>query len=143
MSTWTKTMAIAAMVMLSLTCAAQDDPEYRHEVGVGAGMAGYLGDYNGSLTRGMQPAASLMWRYNIDPWMALRLNMGYEKTKGSSRNVDTWYPETAQGEYTFSNSLYDISIVYEYNFHEYKQLGFTDKEQLQCGRWLQREHSAL
>lgn len=106
------------MAMLSLTCAAQDDPEYRYEIGVGAGMAGYLGDYNGSLTRGLQPAASLMGRYNMNPWMALRLNMGYGKLKGSSKNVDTWYPETGtdQNEYTFNNSLYDLSLTYEYNF---------------------------
>ncbi len=111
-----KTLAITAMTMLSLTCAAQDDPEYRYEVGVGVAMAGYLGDYNGSLTRGLQPAASLMGRYNMNPWMALRLNIGYAKLKGSSSNVETWYPGTDQSGYTFNNSLYDLSLAYEYNF---------------------------
>ena len=114
-----KAIAITAMMMLSLTCAAQDDPEYRYEVGVGVGMTGYLGDYNGSLTRGLQPSASFMGRYNINPWMALRLGIGYGKLKGSSRNVDTWYPETSEREYSFNNSLYDLSLVYEYNFLPY------------------------
>lgn len=111
-----KTMAMAAMAMLSLTCSAQDDPEYRYEVGAGVGMTGYLGDYNGSLTRGLQPAASLMGRYNMNPWMALRLNIGHGNMKGGSRNVETWYLVTEQHEYTFDNSLYELSLVYEYNF---------------------------
>lgn len=116
MSNKAKTIAIAAMAMLSLTCAAQDDPEYRYEIGVGVGTTGYLGDYNGSLTRGLQPAASLLGRYNINPWMALRMNLGYGKMKGSSKNVETWYPATEHREYAFNNSLYDLSVAYEYNF---------------------------
>lgn len=107
------------MTMLSLACAAQDDPEYRYEIGAGVGMAGYLGDYNGSLARGMQPAASIVGRYNMNPWMALRLNIGYGKMKGASKNADTWYPTTDQPGYTFNNSLYDLSVVYEYNFLPY------------------------
>jgi opacity protein-like surface antigen len=119
MGIWAKTIAITAMTMLSLACAAQDDPEYRYEIGAGVGMAGYLGDYNGSLARGMQPAASIVGRYNMNPWMALRLNIGYGKMKGASKNADTWYPTTDQLGYTFNNSLYDLSVVYEYNFMPY------------------------
>ena len=62
---------VITALLLAGRVQAQDDPEYRFEVGAGVGMTGYLGDYNGSLTRDLQPAASLMGRYNFNPWMAL------------------------------------------------------------------------
>ena len=37
------------------TLKAQDAPEYRLEVGSGAGVVTYLGDFNSSLTENMQP----------------------------------------------------------------------------------------
>lgn len=81
-------IAIVAL-LLCMNVQAQDDPEYRFEVGAGFGMTGYLGDYNGSLTKDLQPAASFVGRYNFNPWMALRLNIGYGKLKGSSDDVKT------------------------------------------------------
>lgn len=109
-------MATATMAMLALTSAAQDDPEYKYEIGIGAGAMGYLGDYNGSLANDMQLGASIVGRYNINPWMALRLNMGFGKLKGTSRDVETWYPQNDNDTYSFNNNLYDLSMEYEYNF---------------------------
>lgn len=50
------TILTLILIMASLTNAmAQDDPEFRREIGIGVGMSNYLGDFNGSLTKGMQP----------------------------------------------------------------------------------------
>lgn len=37
--------------MAIVPAKAQEDPEYRMEIGVGGGLMGYLGDFNGNLTK--------------------------------------------------------------------------------------------
>ncbi len=98
---------------------AQDDPEYRMEIGAGVGMMGYLGDFNGKLTKDLQPMASLMARRVFNPYSALRLNIGMGKMKGTSADAETYYPDYAETPYEFDNSLYDVSVAYEYNFWPY------------------------
>lgn len=107
------------VVGTSLAAHAQDDPEYRMEIGGGVGLTGYLGDFNGNLTKDLQPMASVMWRYIFNPWTALRTDVSYGKMKGSSEDVETWYPDYADNPYQFSNTLYDLSVTYEYNFLPY------------------------
>lgn len=98
---------------------AQDDPEYRMEIGVGTGLNGYLGDFNGKLTRDLQPMATALARYVFNPYMALRMNVSYGTMKGSSADVETYYPDYAETPYTFKNALYDVCVTYEYNFWPY------------------------
>lgn len=112
-------VAFCLLIAGAGTLHAQDDPEYRMEVGVGGGMVGYLGDFNGNLTKDLQGGVSLLGRYNFNPWMALRLNFGYGKLKGSSSDTKTYYPEYVDNPYSFSNKLYDLSVTYEYNFWPY------------------------
>ena len=113
---------IASLVLLAtmvIPSTAQDDSEYRLEVGVGAGAMGYLGDFNGSLTKDLQPAVSLTGRYVFNPYMALRINVAKGTMKGSSADVETYYPDMADQPYSFNNSLYDASVLYELNFWPY------------------------
>lgn len=114
-----KITILIALMALTQPATAQDDPEYRLEVGAGVGMTGYLGDFNGNLTKSLQPMVSLSGRYVFNPWMALRLNLGYGKMKGSSSDVDTYYPDYAEEAYKFDNTLYDMAVTYEYNFMPY------------------------
>ena len=39
---------------------AQTDDQYRMEIGVGAGLMSYQGDFNGSIMKNQQPMASLV-----------------------------------------------------------------------------------
>lgn len=114
-----KITILLALMALALSAPAQDDPEYRLEVGAGVGMMGYLGDFNGNLTKDLQPMVSLSGRYVFNPWMALRLNFSRGKMKGSSSDVDTYYPDYAEDAYKFDNTLYDMAVTYEYNFMPY------------------------
>ncbi len=97
---------------------AQDDPEYRMEVGAGLGLVSYEGDFNSSLTKGMQPMFALVAKYRYNPRMALGASIGYGKIKGSSTDVGTWYPGMPT-PYSFSNQLIDFTLRYEYNFWAY------------------------
>lgn len=110
------------MLMVLLPAArmsAQDDPQYRMEIGAGVGTVSYEGDFNGNVLKNMQPMFSALWRYNFDPYKDLRLSATYGKLKGSSKNVDTYYPDYATEEYLFNRNLLDVSLVFEYNFWPY------------------------
>lgn len=113
------TIAIMLMLAATLQVGAQDDPEYRLEVGAGVGMMGYLGDFNGNLTKDLQPMATIVGRYVFNPWMALRTSISRGKMKGSSNDVETFYPDYADQPYNFDNALYDFTVTYEYNFMPY------------------------
>ena len=62
---------------------------------------------------------SALWRYNFDPYKDLRLSATYGKLKGSSKDVDTYYPDYATEEYSFNRNLLDVNLVFEYNFWPY------------------------
>ena len=110
---------LALMLSATLPLSAQEDDMYKMEIGAGAGMVTYLGDFNENLTRNMQPAASILLRRVFNPYMDMRLNLMYGKLKGNSQNAGTYYPDYQDTDYSFSNTLFDASLLYEYNFWPY------------------------
>ena len=116
---WKYGLLLALMTLSTVRVSAQDDVEYRMEVGAAVGLMGYHGDFNGSLTKDLQPMGSLVARYIFNPYMGLKANVSYGKLKGSSADVKTWYPEYRETPYSFSNELVDLDVVYEYNFWPY------------------------
>lgn len=110
---------LALLLATALPASAQSDYEYRMEIGAGIGLVAYEGDFNGSITHGMQPMASAVVRRTFNPYMALRFAAAYGKLKGSSKNVKTYMPEYVDTPYEFANSLVDVSATYEYNFWPY------------------------
>ncbi len=113
------TIISALLLLAALPANAQEDPEYRMEIGVGGGMAGYLGDFNGNLTKDLQPMGSLLARYIFNPYYGLKLNVMFGKMKGSSADVKTYYPAFAETPYEFNNSLVGFDLTFEYNFWPY------------------------
>lgn len=110
------------ILILTLTVPqahAQDEPMYRREIGIGTGLTNYLGDFNGSLFKGMQPEVNLIFRHNYTPYSALKIDASYCKIKGSSKDVTTYFPEFGETPYTFSRNLMDLNVSYEYNFWPY------------------------
>lgn len=107
---------VLLMLFVGLCAHAQEDPEYRAEIGGGLGMATYLGDFNGNLTKNMQPMFAVVAKYRMNPRMAMAVNVGFGKLKGSSENINTWYPGINDKKIEFDHSLLDAGIRYEYNF---------------------------
>lgn len=114
-----KACLLLLLAVVALASYAQDDSEYRMEIGAGAGFDGYLGDFNGTPTRDLQPAATLLAKRVINPWTAVRLSVGWTKMKGSSADVRTYYPDYDSLPWEFSNNLYDLNLAFEYNFMPY------------------------
>jgi len=109
--------ALLAFHFSLFTATAQDEPEYRMEVGAGVGALTYLGDFNNSLTKNVQPSGSLVAKYRMNPRMAVALTVGYGQIKGSSKDAGTWYPQTEA--YSFSHTLIDAALHYECHFWAY------------------------
>ena len=109
-------LLLTALLLPATTAIAQDEPEYRLELGAGAGLVSYTGDFNGNLLKGMQPWGTLLAKYHLNPRMALALNIGTGKIKGSTDNLDTWYEIE---HYEFNNQLTEVDFRYEYNFWAY------------------------
>jgi hypothetical protein len=99
-----------------LPAVAQNEPEYRLELGAGAGLTAYTGDFNGNVMRGMQPLGEVVAKYKMNPRMAWGAALGFGQLKGSSTNADTWYPGLAVTPVDFKTSLVDFNVRYEYNF---------------------------
>lgn len=59
----------------SVPVLAQTDPEYKMEIGAGVGMMGYLGDFNSSLFKDLQPMGTVLARYNLSPYMGFKMNV--------------------------------------------------------------------
>lgn len=110
---------LLALLSLSGGLQAQEDLEYRMEVGVGVGMMSYQGDFNGSILKNPQVAAGVVLKRIFNPYTALGLQIMRGKIKGSSVGVTTFYPSYSTTPYDFSHQLTDVSIVYEYNFWPY------------------------
>ena len=107
---------LAVLFLTVLPAAAQDEPEYRLELGGGVGTIAYTGDFNSNMMKGMQFWGTAVARYHLNPRMALALNIGTGKIKGSTDNVSTWYPIE---RYEFNHQLTEADIRYEYNFWAY------------------------
>ena len=114
-----KATLLLLMLAAMLNMNAQTDDEYLMEIGGGVGFLGYLGDYNNVLTRDLQPMATLLVRRNLNPYMGLRLAASFGKLKGDERDIKTVYPSTGVTPYSFSRTLTDVSLTYEYNFWPY------------------------
>lgn len=107
---------LALILLLSpLAMSAQEDPEYRLELGAGASLVSYLGDFNDRLLTNLQPMGSLVAKYKMNPRMAWAFSIGYGQLKGSSENAKTYYPEV-NDPVNFTTRLVDATLRYEYNF---------------------------
>ena len=99
------------------TASAQTDPEYKLELGGGVGIVSYQGDFNGNIFKNPQPMATLLAKYRFDPRRALALNVSYGQLKGSSKDVQTYYPDITT--YDFKHGVVDAGLRFEYNFWPY------------------------
>lgn len=106
---------------------AQDDADYRMEIGGGLGTSFYLGDVNTHFYANSGPAVGAVWRYLFDPHNVMKASLTYGKVKGASDVSIDYYPtdplhpgisETSL-DYSFSSSVVDLSCFYELNFWPY------------------------
>jgi hypothetical protein len=94
--------------------------EYALELGAMGGPGFYMGDANlGGFYKNVTMAGGLMGRYNMNPRMALKFDIGYGSVKGNAATQKNRYPATNGQKWKFNNSLVDVGCQYEMNFWGY------------------------
>ena len=119
MSKVLKIMMSALLLLVATTAGAQDDVEYRMELGVGANLTTYHGDLSSGLFSNMQPGGTVIFRAIINPRSAVRISAMVSKLKGDVGKAGTVFPDITEKKFSFSNTLGDLSVAYEYNFWPY------------------------
>lgn len=122
--------AILALILL-ITCPkmgrAQEDADFKMEIGGGLGGGFYLGDFNNTMFTNMQPAIGAYWRYLFDHYNSLKVNLTYCGIKGSTDDHDSFYPQDPMSgttskeplKHKFSGGIVDLSCLYEINMWPY------------------------
>lgn len=94
-----------------------DGLEYRYEVGALGGMSGYYGDANYHVPfKNINAMGGVLWRYNINPRMAVKSAFSVAGISGSTADYDNRFPG---GDVNFSRALYELGAQFEYNFWAY------------------------
>ena len=111
-------MFILGAFMLCLVGGVRADGlEYRYELGVMGGMSSYYGDANYHVPfKNINAMGGVVWRYNINPRMAVKSDFVVAGISGSTADFENRYPA---GDVEFSRTLYELGAQFEYNFLAY------------------------
>jgi len=112
---------IIVAVLMSVGIRAQE-LEYALELGAMGGVSFYMGDANlNGFYKNVTMAGGLMGRYNINPRMSLKFDLGYGSVKGNALEGKNKFPpaRTEEQKWAFNNSLVDVGCQYELSFWGY------------------------
>lgn len=109
---------LVGAIMLCLVGGARAEGlEYRYELGAMLGMSGYYGDANYHVPfKNANLMGGVLWRYNINPRMAIKADFAVAGISGNTANFDNRFPG---GGVEFSRTLYELGAQFEYNFLAY------------------------
>ena len=113
---------IIALLALCFACtsAKAQEAEYKMEFGVMGGGCFYLGDANTStFYKNTKPAAAAFARYNLNPRMALKFDLGYGGISGDATKSKNKFPDLNEDQLKFSYPLFDLGCQYEISFWGY------------------------
>ncbi len=100
------------------------NPIEKHDLGVFGGAAMYLGDFNdANLLYNPKPLAGILYRYNINPYFAIRAQAGATRVEGSSKDYYGSLPGFPTGDaMAFDRSMIMVDGLFELNFLPYTPL---------------------
>ena len=117
-----KLILFIAILVQTVSVAAQEADYYRMEIGGGLGVWNYLGDFNESILKGFQPQVSAMWKYLPNERMAIKADFSFGNVKSKAADAKGYIPEGFAG-YECKTTLYDMSLMFEYNFWRHGMSG--------------------
>lgn len=94
--------------------------EYKYEVGGLLGTSFYLGDANtNKFYKSNKFAGGAMFRYNINPRMALKFDLEACGISGDANTSGNYFPDRSGMSKSFSNTVWDLGCQYEICFWGY------------------------
>lgn len=110
---------LAVVILLAVArMATAQELEYKMELGAMAGGCAYMGDANNTEPfKNVRMAGGILARYNINPRMVVKGNLGVGSLHGTTVGLNNQFPNGAHA--TFSRSVYDLGAQFEYNFFAY------------------------
>lgn len=114
-----KTLIIFALLMsFILNVSAQEELEYKMEVGGMLGGSFYMGDANYTTPfKNLGFAGGVIARYIFNPRMVIKADLAFGRISGNTEDFKNVYPENQQS--SFKRSIYDLGAQFEYNFFGY------------------------
>lgn len=116
------------IITLLLTCMTSISFSQIHEIGIFVGGSNFIGDIGS--TNYILPnevAGGLVYKYNLNPRIALRGTYTYLPMTGIDIDSDNLFRE--EREFSFSNTIHEFAAGIEYNFFDYniriKEQSFT------------------
>ena len=110
-------LALGAMMLCFAAVVRADGLEYRYEVGAMAGGSTYYGDANYfSPINNLGIMGGLLFRYNINPRMAVKANFAVARISGTTIGGANSFPG---GDAGFARTLYELGAQYECHFLAY------------------------
>jgi hypothetical protein len=106
------------ILLLCLSFIRSGAQEYLYEIGGMLGGAFYMGDANKNAAfRNMNPAASVLFRYNANFRVAFKANLAWARVTGSTEGLENVFPNHAQA--AFDRNVIDLGGQAEFNFFPY------------------------
>lgn len=114
-----------SLVVLALSpLRAQDNQDYKMELGAALGGSFYQGDFNSRFYGNLAPAFGAMARWHLNPRMAVKGFLGCGGMKGKSADVNQFMPQdpesgavsTQRRMSETDGSVWSLDFSFEYNF---------------------------
>lgn len=109
------------ILLILFTCLVTPLQSQTHEIGVFAGGSNYVGDIG--RTNYIYPnelAGGLVYKYNLNPRIALRGSYMYIPVSGSDKDADNPYRLNRPGvQFSFTNTVHEFAAGIEFNFFDY------------------------
>lgn len=110
-------MLLGAMMLCFAAVVRADGLEYRYEVGAMVGGCTYYGDANySSPFNNFNVMGGALFRYNINPRMAVKANMAVARISGKTAGSGNSFPG---GDIEFGRMLCELGAQYECHFLAY------------------------
>lgn len=109
--------------LLPLAGKAQEEVEYRMEIGAAGGLGFGLTDLNSKIFGNARGAGGAILRFVLNPRMAIKTSLTYTGLSGNTKNSQEFYPDPTDHnkplDYRFSGGVVDLGGTYELNFWPY------------------------
>lgn len=120
-------LTLLTLLTLPAARAQQGDEavQYTKEIGAGLGLNFMLSDMNSTWYGNSNFSVDALFRFVLNPRMAVKLELGYNFIKGSTEGVGEFYPTetTMPGaqrlSYSMSGGIVDLAAMYELHFLPY------------------------